>query len=376
MAVVALIAYGSLYPFDFSASVPSPLLLRRPSRGDLVANLVLYLPLGLAVVASLRRATPAVALAAALAGGTVLSLAVEVGQSYAPARVASLTDVVLNAVSALAGGAAALAWRTRPAPLALPGGERPPLVPLALIGLWVASRCAPFVPTLDWQKWKDAVKPLLRWEDFSWVSSSRYALGWLVVAQAARIAWRGGAPLVVAGLVAAVLAAQVLVVGRVLRGPEVVGLAAAALAAPALARLPERTTGSILAALAVAVIVLEGLEPFVITMNATPFNWVPFGGALGDSLETNLAAMLEKAFLYGALLWTLGLAGIAPLPSLFLVVPLLGAIELSQRWLPGRSAEITDPLVAVGLAVLLHLARGPATTPAAAPPPRRRRRSA
>src|SRR5262245_48094200 len=55
-----LIVYGSLFPFDFSHDAGSlmqvalGLHFRRTTRGDIVANLLLYLPFGLGLVPLLR----------------------------------------------------------------------------------------------------------------------------------------------------------------------------------------------------------------------------------------------------------------------------------------------------------------------------------
>ena len=106
-----LILYGSLFPFHFSApgafdldTAFGNLHFQPTSRGDIVANILLYLPLGfclaLAWPAHRRRIT---ALVCSVAAGTLLSLSVEVLQVYSIGRVSSLTDVLINATGTLAG---------------------------------------------------------------------------------------------------------------------------------------------------------------------------------------------------------------------------------------------------------------------------------
>ena len=91
LATALLILYGSLFPFQFSAlgerglvALFESLRFQPTSRGDLVANLLLYIPFGLCLVlawpAQWRRLT---ALAATVIMGTLLSLAVELLQVYA-----------------------------------------------------------------------------------------------------------------------------------------------------------------------------------------------------------------------------------------------------------------------------------------------------
>jgi VanZ family protein len=369
----ALIAYGSLYPFDFFGGpddVLDRLELRRPTRGDLVANLLLYLPIGAGMVLAFpwRRRLAGVALGTL--AGALLSLAIELLQSRLPTRDSSLTDVLLNTVSAAAGGigAAWLATLLQRWPAgggAAAGGRR--LAPLLVVALWLASRTTPFIPTLDWQKWKDALKPLLRWEDWSLLSTARYALGWLVVVAALRaLATASRATVIWLLLVAVTLAAQVAVIGRVLRPPEFVGLGLAAVGLPLLQVMPPRQLAAGLAAGMAALIAWQGLAPFDIVLHAAQFRWLPFEGSLGGSMEQNLLAMLEKGFLYGSLLWLLTGAGLTTRGSLLLVVPLLAGIEWLQRWLPGRSPEITDPLLALALGWLFGRIVPPAVTSTAA----------
>lgn len=114
----ALIAYASLYPFvPWRLPGVSPLAFltlpwtRYWTWFDLVANLLGYVPLGAlvfgAVVRSGGRARHALWLA--LAGGTALSLAMELLQNFLPHRVASNVDLGLNALGTLI-GAALGAW--------------------------------------------------------------------------------------------------------------------------------------------------------------------------------------------------------------------------------------------------------------------------
>src|SRR5687768_11970362 len=103
--MVALIAYGSLYPFNLKADVQSGLLealnqlsWARAGRGDRISNVLLYLPLGFCLYLSLSTRfvrVPSVVLATLC--GTLLSLAIEVAQVYVSSRVPSLADLALNA---------------------------------------------------------------------------------------------------------------------------------------------------------------------------------------------------------------------------------------------------------------------------------------
>jgi hypothetical protein len=139
-----------------------------------------------------------------------------------------------------------------------------------------------------------------------------------------------------------------------------------AVAAPWLTRRDERRSAGLLLALAVPVVVAHGLEPFQLMATPGPFSWLPFRNSLSNALELNMLALLEKAFLYSTLLWLITCLGAPVTVAVLGVAPVLLLIEVAQRWLPGRSAEITDPLLAIALGLLLSAARSAA--PAAGAP--------
>ena len=101
----ALIVYASLYPFaGWHVPGTGPLdFLFVGSRFwtwfDVLANLLGYLPIGLLLFVALVRSGQRAGTAAwtALAGGTMLSLTLEMLQNYLPNRVSSNVDLALNA---------------------------------------------------------------------------------------------------------------------------------------------------------------------------------------------------------------------------------------------------------------------------------------
>lgn len=107
LACVALIVYASLHPFDGWRWQEPPggwleiLGLPRPrliSRFDVVSNIAAYVPLGgLLAAAQLREGRPMQrSVLFALAGGAVLSYAMEVLQHGLPTRVPSMLDWIAN----------------------------------------------------------------------------------------------------------------------------------------------------------------------------------------------------------------------------------------------------------------------------------------
>jgi VanZ family protein len=365
LATVLLILYGSLFPFQFSAlgepgfaTVLESLRFQRTSRGDLVANLLLYMPFGLCLVlawpAQWRRFT---ALAATVIAGTLLSLAVELLQAYAPARVSSLTDLIINAIGTLAGGLIAIVYLELGSTLRIPGvaAGRPDPVPLGVLLLWLAFRLAPFVPTIDWQKYKDAIKPLLT-PELEVLDIFRYLVGWLVVGYTVRQVWRREyALLALFVIIVIVLAGRVVVVGKVLVPAEILALLVCLPLAALFVSIPDRQRTTLLIVLLTATIVLQGLKPFQLLADPQSFSWVPFKNSLSDSLEVNYSVLLEKCFWYFALVWLLTRRGVSVAGAALATAIVLAAIEVAQVWLPGRSAEVTDPLLALIAGFLLAL---------------------
>ena len=89
LGVVALIAYGSLYPFNFNFDGSYPTLnaalhqlsWARAGRADRVRNVLLYLPLGFCLMLWLRaRMSFAIAVCTATLLGSLLSLGIELAQ--------------------------------------------------------------------------------------------------------------------------------------------------------------------------------------------------------------------------------------------------------------------------------------------------------
>ena len=55
------------------------------------------------------------------------------------------------------------------------------------------------------------------------------------------------------------------------------------------------------------------------------------------------------------MLWLVNRAGLAWLPATLLTAALVMALRLTQMWLPGRSAEITDVMMVLILAAVMKV---------------------
>ena len=159
--VIAIIIYGSLYPFVFRQPVygigPARTLLEswrdKPSRGDFIANMLFYMPLGFfAILAISNRIGGLLRIALVLATGTVLSTLMELAQYYDPGRVTSATDLYANvagtALGAFGGHLAGADFRW---PLLREIAAN--RVPALLLSAWAGYTLFPYVPTVDLHKY-------------------------------------------------------------------------------------------------------------------------------------------------------------------------------------------------------------------------------
>ena len=112
-----------------------------------------------------------------------------------------------------------------------------------------------------------------------------------------------------------------------------------------------------------AVIVLRGLSPFHFVTAATAFTFTPFVATLLGEWQSAAGVLVEKIFYYGTAVWLLREAGLTLVRSVILVATILASIEIAQVHLPGRTPEITDPILAilVGFALAMFSRPAPVT---------------
>jgi VanZ family protein len=358
---VVLIVYGTLYPFVWTpAALPDILsrftesLQHRPGGGDALSNVVLFLPFGFFGMQALLQRAPRIGrLLLVCLLGTGLSFLIECTQTFIVGRDTSLFDLLLNGFGTFAGACAGwIDWNRR-----LVDGiksHRPPsLFPVLLVGAWLGYRLFPYVPTIDFQHVKDAIKPLLTGIVVP-LDVARHFVVCLVIGRLLQsVLPPSRALLAMPVLVLGVIAAKPFLMTRVMNLSEIIGATAAVVAWFAvLARLPVRT-GAIAGLLALQVS-LQGLLPFALSDQPNAFSFVPFKGFEGGSMSVNLQSFLEKIFLYGGLVWLFVQSKMKLGIAMAVSAALLASIELAQTHLDGRVAEITDPVLVLIMGAVLY----------------------
>jgi VanZ family protein len=357
--IAVVIAYGSLYPFEFrpppgGADAMTAFLAsvgQRPGRSDALANILLYMPFGFFFSLGSRTGT----LILATAAGGAMSLCLELAQYYDPGRVTSFSDFATNTLGTLLGGLAAMAFGDR---FRLPriGHVANEPAPMLLLLSWLAYRLYPYVPSTDLHKFWNALKPLVLTPSLTGYDLFRQTAIWLTVIALIEAITRRWLCAFVAPLFAvAVLCAKVLIVGAVIRLAEPAGAALAFAIWLLLLLLPVRLSTGVVALVLLAYVTAQRLEPFEFQADGREFGWIPFRSLMQGSLHADTLAFLEKFFLYGSLVYLLGKALGRRLPAALFTAALLFATSWAETWLPGRSAEITDALMALIAAIIFAL---------------------
>jgi hypothetical protein len=368
-----LILYGTLFPFSWvetahAADIVPRLIAsidRLPGRGDALSNVVLFLPFGFFGMQALLQKAPRVPrlIVVCLLGGA-LSLFIECTQTFIAGRDTSVFDLMLNTFGTFTGACAGwIDWNRRLGHRLGHGAgsdSDAPLFPLLILCAWLGLRLFPYVPTIDFQHVKDAIKPLLTGAIVP-VDVLRYFVVCLVVGRLLQaLLPPNRALLLMPVIVIGVIAVKPFLMTRALNLSEIIGTAAAIVMWIAVLARHRHRTG-VLALLLAIMIVVQGLMPFEFTVGHA-FSFIPFKGFEGGSMAINLQAFLEKIFLYGSLIWLLVEARVRVGFATVVSAVLLTVIELIQTNLAGRVSEITEPLLAIILGCVLYSLKRSART--------------
>ncbi|HYL76190.1 MAG TPA: VanZ family protein [Bryobacteraceae bacterium] len=368
LLVVALILYGSLYPWQFHAThlAANPLWILLHSWQivfdrflfrDTVVNVALYIPFGAFCFLSMResRSLFSRSLATVLAAA-LLSSSIEMAQLFDLTRVCSLFDVFCNTVGAAIGILLATMF-----PAAITGAVQEAEAAgafrlsgvIALLYLWAGYELFPFFPALS--RTSLGAKLAVFFSSATWPLRDFFEsfAGWLAVSALLQCLAGAKRFRTVLSLALLSIPLKLFIVQRTITASEVVGALLAVgcwLAVGKFAR-PRLIAGL----LALAALVAAGLLPFHWSARPQPFTWVPFLPMLLAPWESSFLILLQKSFLYGSAVWLLNESGRGWMLSSLLVAVPLAIVESIQVYLPGRTPELTDPLLALILGFSLML---------------------
>jgi len=362
--VIAVIVYGSLYPFAFRQPIfalgPAARALfeswnEQPSRGDFIANVALYMPLGFFAILTIGRDVgTAKRIVLAVLIGAFLSTCMELTQYYDDGRQTAATDLYANVVGTTLGaiGGSLTGTDFRWPLLREIASNR---VPALLLSAWAGYRLFPYVPTIDLHKYWDTLKPVILYPSLTGYDLFRYTAIWLTIG--ALIEAISGPkrlwllfPLFVGG----VLVAKVIMVDTTLATAEIAGAALAFCAWSVLA-VHVRLRVVMIALLFCGYVIAERLEPFQFGGTAGSFSWVPFLGFISSSAEIGVLSFFQKFFLFGSSIWLLAKAGLRLRLSIAIIAAILFMTSYAEAYLPNRSAEVTDTVMALIIGAVFAL---------------------
>lgn len=362
-ALALLIAIGSLYPFEVVA--PEPGALRRlfadwtliSSRGDMLGNLALFVPWGLAGMLSgaahvgTRRAATI-----SLATGFVLALGCQIAQLWIPVRNAALADVFWNMAGVAAGLVAGrLALRRVRAGA---GDASASLAPAGLLGAWLLAYWLPLLPSVDLQLIKDNLKAALSAPNLSigafmlgaaMASMSGYLLSRLVGLRASLVYLPAFLALAAFG--------KLFIHSTQIDVSVPLGFLVGAAAWWASPRERQHVRALVVGLLLIAAYTVQALSPFELRETAAAFGWIPLVSMLQGSMLANAQALADSVVIFVSFLYLVREAGGRPaVASVGLAVWVLG-LEVAQMFIATRSADMTPPLLVLLIGQALRLPR-------------------
>ena len=351
IVICVLLAYGSLYPWQFHFwgplwpavvrvfhSWPAPITFSIAE--DMALNIIVYAPLGmtgyLASAGGFRwtRALWPVAFS------FLFSLTIETVQGFIPGRVPSSADLFCNTLGAVAGVGMAVLYEAAIARgfKELSRSAMRPSSALMMLIIFAAHYLMPLAA--------NAIKLMSSYhqpriaQTWSWEEFANTAVSWLLAGRLteAVVGPRNGALPALAG--ALVLACMTRLASPNLLFTE--SMLAGALVGVAIWKMLEGHEWFIgFALLTSAWLLGDGLRPYSF-IDHKAFEWIPFLGMLGADWTNGIATLLTKAWMYGAAFWTWERTGLSRPLALAGLLVLLAAIEFAQRYLPGRVSTMTD----------------------------------
>jgi hypothetical protein len=211
------------------------------------------------------------------------------------------------------------------------------------------------VPVIDLHKYWDALKLLVYSPAILPLDLCRHLVIWLVAAELIESllgrSW-GRSALVL--LLPSLLVARIFIAEIDLSPGEILGgVAGIVLWLAWLSRTMNRTI--VVTSLFLGNIVVQGLARFYLLPDPRPFGWIPFRSFLRGSVEVAVPSFLEKAFTYGSFVWLLTRSGLSWTWATALGASVVFVVRVAQVYLPGRSAEITDVVMLLIMAVIMRL---------------------
>ncbi len=313
-------------------------------RGDALSNILLYIPLGLFGARALENVSAGGRVLAIAMAGCALSIGIEITQFWDQGRATEWSDVTANLAGAVIGGLVEAGVRGR----FRRTEERFAIVLLAAgLGNWLY----PYVPSFSAQAFRASAAAA---SSFNAMGIFKQAVLWLALGTILETFMSAARTrIALPALAAVVILARLAIPGSFVTGNDLIGVGLGVLGWLALVNLAARAR--IAAILFAAFVIVDALRPFVFLPSPRAFEWSPFISFINGSRGHASHVFLEKTFIYGSLLWLFRRSGLVWASATLLAAGLVLASRITQMWIPGRSAEITDVMMVLILAAVMKV---------------------
>jgi glycopeptide antibiotics resistance protein len=322
-----------------------------PRSGDILGNIALFVPFGLAAY-----------FYSLLPGGRhskttffimtwlVVAAGSQVVQFFIPSRDPSIFDLYCNAIGAILGWVLGrlVPRETTPGSSTLNVLRQ---IPLLLPLLWLASLLLPFVPTIDFQAYKSALKPLFLHPQWSWYDGLMQMNCWIVCFYL--LHKRAGLSLRPGHLLSAMIGIFLLKIVIVRNSVSLTDVVAVVFALGLWIPMRERNLRSGLLGCSLLVsLAINAVFPFMTREQLAVFSWVPFSGFLQGSMLVNATALCQKLFVFGSVVFLMLQDKSDWKKRALLIASILLVLEIIQVWIASGTPEVTDPLLFLAIAWL------------------------
>ena len=354
--LLVLIVYGSLYPLTWNFAAPQDFIFRGPlGLVDVLENVILFLPLG-ALLAWRDHG----------GGGQwrgfvrwfvialVVASVLQWLQKYLP-RTPALSDIAFNMLGFVAGWLGGMLSQRSLEQLSqrhlkLADADRFALV---MVVLWLGAELFPFIPTFDVSSVVDNVKSL--WQQDFWqprrmlLHLGMTVIGLEALAQLLRsIATERLARPLVGIAILGMLAGKFFIVNQAPGMPVILGIVTGAVLWRSLDQIAAASRLWTVLALATGSYLLYALWPWEWNDFPSAMGWLPFGSSLAGSVEAVVTSVAFESLCFGAIIWAATRNGASLLGITLCTAILAFVCEWVQRYLPGRTSEITSVFLALG----------------------------
>ncbi len=353
--VSILIAYGSLFPFQFvmtdfqGTDILSWLFTfnQRTTRGDILGNILLFLPLGFfgaLGIASYERTKRHWLTFLLIGVGVFYAILLQALQLFLPSRIASSLDAVANLIGLLLGIVVVKIMATKKVSQWY-SSEQVSLkisIPVMLCACWLGFHWFPFIPSLTWAQIEFSLRPLYHWHLLSpFLLADKFiawSLFWFFIDKAFpfpilnRYRW---------GLLLLILFFQLVFVRNLMD----LNVLFAAILSIIFINQVRRIRIDYCVVILLVWLFARGWYPFALSDNVQDFNLTPFSIFLSGSMWMNSYLLFENLFCYGAFcyfcfIWLRDWGWVALISFFSLLI-----IEFGQMWFIHDTAELTDPLI-------------------------------